>query len=184
VPNNTTPAYAAPAYTVTARVLHWVVAVLVLSMVPFGLIMVRIDSGPTQDLLFNLHRSIGAILLPLIVVRLIWRLTHPPAPMPDDIPMFQRGAAHAAHWTLYVLLIVQPLVGWIGTSAYRAPISVFWLFELPPIWPEDRAFSEQLFVVHRSLGFIIAGLVCVHIGAALFHHFIRRDRVLMRMITG
>lgn len=174
----------APAYTLTARVLHWIVAVLVLSMIPFGLIMVRLDSGPTQDLLFNLHRSIGAILLPIVLVRLVWRLQNPPAPLPAEIPALQRVAAHATHWALYVLLIVQPLIGWIATSAYRAPIGVFWLFELPPIWPEDRAFSEQLFAVHRLLGFAIAALVCAHIGAALFHHFILRDRVLMRMITG
>jgi cytochrome b561 len=174
----------APAYTLTARVLHWIVAVLVLSTIPFGLIMVRLDSGPTQDLLFNLHRSIGAVLLPIVLVRLVWRLQHPPAPLPAEIPAIQRAAAHTTHWALYVLLIAQPLIGWIATSAYRAPIGVFWLFELPPIWPEDRPFSEQLFAVHRYVGFAIAALVCAHIGAALFHHFILRDRVLMRIVTG
>jgi cytochrome b561 len=178
------PENLAPAYTLTARVLHWIVAVLVLSMIPFGLIMVRLDAGPTQDLLFNLHRSIGAVLLPLMVVRLVWRLQHPPAPLPPEIPAIQRAAAHMTHGTLYVLLIAQSLIGWVATSAYRAPIGVFWIFELPPIWPEDRAFSEQLFAAHRYVGLAIAALVCAHIGAALFHHFVLRDRVLMRMVTG
>jgi cytochrome b561 len=178
------PEQTTPAYTLAARIFHWVTAVLVLSMIPFGIIMLRLDSGPTQDLLFNLHRSIGAVLLPIVVGRLIWRFKNPPLPLPDDIPMVQRGAAHATHWALYLLLIVQPIVGWVATSAYRAPIEVFWLFTLPPIWPENRAFSEQLFSFHRLIGFAIAGLVCAHVGAALFHHFIRRDRVLMRMISG
>ena len=76
------------------------------------------------------------------------------------------------------------MVGWIATSAYRAPILVFWLFELPPIWPVDQAFSEKMFAVHRLIGIAIALLLCAHIGAALFHHFIRKDGVLMRMVSG
>jgi cytochrome b561 len=79
---------------------------------------------------------------------------------------------------------VQPIAGWIATSAYRAPITVFGLFELPPIWPENCAFSEQLFFVHTVLGTAIACLVAAYIGAALYHHFLRRDRILLRMITG
>ena len=88
------------------------------------------------------------------------------------------------HWALYALLIVQPVVGWVATSAYRAPVVFFWLFELPPIWPEDRAFSETMFVVHRFLGIAMALMICAHIAGALFHHFILRDRVLMRMVSG
>ena len=80
------------------------------------------------------------------------------------------------------MLIVQAFVGWIATSAYRAPIKVFWLFELPPIWPVDQPFSEKMFGVHRLLGIALALLICVHIGAALFHHFVRKDDVLMRMV--
>jgi cytochrome b561 len=80
--------------------------------------------------------------------------------------------------------MVQPFVGWIATSAYRAPMPMFGLFELPPIWPMNRPLSEQLFVVHRALGVAIAVIATVHIAAALYHHFVRRDHVLMRMITG
>jgi cytochrome b561 len=174
----------APGYTLGARILHWLSAALILLMIPFGIVMGQIDSGPLQDLLFNLHRSIGAILLPLVILRLFWRFQHPPPPLPADIPAIQRAAAHASHWTLYGLLIAQPLLGWIATSAYRAPITVFWLFVLPPIWPENRALSEQLFVVHQLIGFALAILIVVHVSAALFHHFVRKDRVLMRMITG
>ncbi|SRR6266540_3501352 len=174
-----------PAYTLPARILHWITAILVLTMIPIGLVMKNLlDVGPVQDVLFHLHRSIGAVLMPIVALRLTWRLTHPPLPLPADIPVRQRAAALAMHWVLYIALIVQPIVGWIATSAYGAPILVFWLFELPPIWPEDRAFSEEVFAVHRLIGISIAVLLCGHIGAALYHHFIRRDGVLMRMVSG
>ena len=128
------PAMTVPAYTVTARVLHWIIAALVLIMIPLGIVIANEWGGPWQTPLYNLHKSLGALILPLVVVRLIWRLTHPPAPLPADVPPIQQFAAHATHWTLYALLIAQPLIGWIATSAYPAPLPVFGLFELPKIW--------------------------------------------------
>jgi cytochrome b561 len=174
----------ASAYTVTARVLHWIMAVLVLIMIPLGIVIANEWGGPWQERLYNLHRSIGATLIPIVLLRLIWRLTHPPAPLPADMPPMQQVAAHATHWMLYGLLVVQPIVGWIATSAYRAPIPVYGLFELPPIWPKNTPLSEQLFWVHGWLGVTIGIVASVHIGAALYHHFVRKDRVLMRMISG
>ena len=173
----------AQGYSLAARVLHWLTAALVLTMMPIGIAMANFDFGAAvEDTLYHLHRSIGALLLPIVLVRLIYRLRHPAPPLPADMPAIQQFAAHATHWALYALLIVQPIVGWIATSAYRAPMLLFWLFELPPIWPEDQPFSEAMFAVHRSLGIVIALLICAHIGAALYHHFIRKDGVLMRMV--
>jgi cytochrome b561 len=173
-----------PAYAFTARVLHWTTAFLILSMIPLGGVIANEWGGSVQNALYDLHRSIGVAIIPLVILRIIYRWTHPPLPLPDDIAPMQRVAAHATHWALYALLIVQPFTGWIATSAYRAPVTVFGWLELPPIWPEDRAFSEQLFFVHSLIGLAIACLVAAHIGAALHHHFVRRDRVLLRMITG
>jgi cytochrome b561 len=178
------PAMTVPAYTVTARVLHWIIAALVLIMIPLGIVIANEWGGPWQTPLYNLHKSLGAVILPLVVVRLIWRLTYPPAPLPADIPPTQQLAAHATHWALYALLIAQPLIGWIATSAYPAPLPVFGLFELPKIWREDQPFSERLFAVHRWMGIALGGVATMHIGAALHHHFVRKDRVLMRMLTG
>ena len=171
-------------YDATARVLHWLTAAMVLAIIPGGLYMANGPEGPLSDFVYHLHRSLGVVLIPIILIRLVYRLTHPAPPLPADIPASQRFAAEAVHWTLYALLVVQPFVGWIATSAYRAPILVFWLFELPPIWPEDRPFSEQLFVVHKAFGVAVLVLAAGHIGAALFHHFVRRDAVLLRMVRG
>ena len=173
-----------PAYNVTARVLHWLVAALVLPMIVLGIIIANEWGGPVQQPLYDLHKSVGVLLLPLVLARLLYRLMHPPMPLPADIPALQQFAAHATHWALYGLLIVQPVVGLIATSAYPAPLPMFGLFELPPVWPENRPLSERLFALHRWMGIAIAVVAAMHIGAALHHHFVRRDRVLMRMVTG
>ena len=183
MPETAAPSFA-QGYTLTARILHWITAALVLGMIPIGVAMANFNFGAWQDLLYHFHRSAGAVLLPLVLGRLLWRLKHPAPPLPSDIPAIQQMAAHATHWALYGLLIAQSLVGWIATSAYRAQILVFWLFELPPIWPEDRAFSLTMYALHNALGIGIALLLCAHIGAALFHHFVRKDGVLMRMVRG
>jgi cytochrome b561 len=169
-------------YTATAKFLHWLTAAMVLTMIPIGLIMANFSLGATGDVLYDIHRSFGAVLMPIVLIRLVYRLTNPPPPLPDYVPAGQQLAANTVHWALYAGLIGQAMVGWIATSAYRAPIKVFWLFELPPIWPVDQAFSERMFVVHRWLGIALAVLLCGHIAAALHHHFVRKDGVLYRMI--
>jgi cytochrome b561 len=174
----------APAYTVTARTLHWTTATLVLINLPLGLVIANQWGGPLQDQLYNLHRSIGALVIPVILTRFLYRLGHSPAPLPPDVPPMQQLAAHATHWLLYALLIAQPFLGWIGTSAFPAPIVVFGLFELPPIWPPDRPFSDRILFVHSLVGLAIATLVVMHISAALYHHFVRKDDILARMVYG
>jgi len=120
----------------------------------------------------------------IVYFRLAYRATHGPAPLSAEIPAFYRCAGHSVHWLLYAMLAVQPIVGWVGTSAYRAPIHFFWLVELPPIWRQDRGFSDQVLWVHKGIGIALALLICAHIGAGLFHHVIRRDQALMRMRRG
>jgi cytochrome b561 len=175
------PVTSAVAYTLVARVLHWITAVLVLAMIPLGIVIANIEDLPR---LYDLHRSIGVVLLLIVLIRLAYRVTHPPLPLPRDIPLMQRLLAGFVHWTLYAVLIVQPIVGWIATSAYGAPITVFWVFALPPICREDRVFSDQFFAAHAALGIALAVVISAHVGGALFHHFIRKDRVLMRILTG
>lgn len=172
----------ADSYTPMAIALHWTTAALVLFMVPAGLLMVRLPEGDLQNLLFNLHRSVGVVIFPLVLLRLFYRWRNPPPPLPDDLMAVQKLAAHLTHYALYGFLLFNPLLGWWATSAYGAAINVFWLFELPPIVAQNKALSETLLMFHRWVGIGIALLVAMHVGAALFHHFIRRDRILLRML--
>jgi cytochrome b561 len=174
----------APAYTVPARLLHWFTALVVALMIPLGVIIGNDWGGRLQNTLYGLHEGLGVLLIPVVLVRLGYRLMNPPLPLPRNIPTLQRFAAHVTHVGLYALLITQPLVGWTAISASGAPVTAFGVFALPPIAPENRPLAEQLFALHGLIGLSIASLVAAHIGAALYHHLVRRDRVLMRMITG
>lgn len=170
-------------YSPIAKTFHWLTVLAILCAIPLGIAMLRTE-GPLATQLFDLHRSFGALVLALTALRLAWRVTHPPPPLPDSLPAWQHQVSRLVHGTLYVLLFATPLVGWAATSAYRAPIKVFGLFFLPPILSEDRALSEKLFVVHIVLAAVLTLLLVMHIGAALYHRFVRHDGVLARMWPG
>jgi cytochrome b561 len=171
-------------YTPTARFLHWLTAAIVLVIIPMGIVMANMELGKLGDVLFDLHRSLGFVLLPLAIWRVWFRLTHPVPALPPDIPGYQVLAAEATHWALYALLLAQPIIGWIANSAYGAPLNFFWLFDLPPIWAKNEPLSDTMFALHRWLGFLMAAILLAHIGAAFFHHFVRKDNILTRMVRG
>ena len=105
----------AQGYTHGARAFHWLTAALVLTSIPIGITMVNAPyMGPVTDTLFHLHRSIGALVLFVMLGRLVYRLRNSPPPLPHDMSPMLQTAAHATHWTLYALLIVQPILGWIA----------------------------------------------------------------------
>src|SRR5262245_57300202 len=171
-------------YTATARALHWITAILVLLQIVLGIIIANKLIEPWQDPLYNLHKSNGAVLIPIILFRVFYRWSHPAPALPADIPQIQQYAAYATHYLLYALVVVQVFLGWIATAAYPAPVPIYGLFNLPSIWPENRALSEQLLSVHKVVGIAITIVAAMHIGAALYHHFVRKDRILMRVIPG
>lgn len=168
-------------YSGTAMLLHWVIAVCILAMIPAGLIMARIGPGTLQDGLYTMHRSFGMLVLALMLIRLVYRLVHgAPAPEPT-LTAGQRAGSHIVHLALYALVIAQALIGWAATSAYGAAISFFGLFTVPAILAKDEAVAGPLFFVHDWLGYSIAGLLVLHIGAALYHFLVRGDGVMQRM---
>ena len=169
-------------YHPMAKFLHWTTAVVVLVTIPLGLTMTNIGEGPTQNTLFDLHRSFGATVLALTAIRLLTRLTTGAPASEATIAPWQRLLSQIVHAMLYALLLLVPLLGWAGTSAFGAPITVFWLFQLPSILPKNEGFSELLLSLHGYAAYTLTALLSLHITAAIYHHFIRGDGVLRRML--
>jgi cytochrome b561 len=169
-------------YPGMSKLLHWAVAACVLTTIPVSIAMKNMGEGPIPDTLYNLHKSLGVLILLLMILRLINRLMIG-APAPDpSIARWQRAVSSAVHGLLYVLLFAMAVVGYLANSAYGATTPFFGLFSLPMIVGKDEPLATTLFAFHMYTGWFVAFLVVMHIGAALQHHFIHRDNVLRRML--
>jgi cytochrome b561 len=174
---------AAKGYSGTAKFLHWVIALCVLTIIPVGIAMNQ--EGPYQNQLFNLHKSLGVLILFLMILRIAYRVTAGAPAAEPGLARWQKAVSSSVHGLLYILLIVLPIAGYIANSAYGesgTPTPFFGLFSLPPIVGPNEALSTQIFTVHRYVGFFVGVLVVMHIGAALQHYFIIKDGVLQRML--
>ncbi len=175
-------------YSPLARAFHWATALLVALQIAFGLVMVY--EGPEPNIwatlaerfeLYDSHKVLGVALLALAFARLFNRAARGvPAPL-EGLPAWQRIAAAGGHTLLYLLLIAVPLLGWIGISLYPA-LTVFGHAKLPALTAPDRAASEIVLFWHAWAAFALAGLALAHAAIALHHHFVRRDRTLLRML--
>ncbi|MDR7194552.1 cytochrome b [Luteimonas terrae] len=162
-----------------ARVLHWSMAVLILAMLFVGVAMV--SSMTLRPSLLMLHRPIGIALLVLVIVRLIHRLRRRVPDLPRDLPGWQRVAAHASHIALYALMFAMPLIGWAMVSAAGNPVVLWGDVHLPPIAPHDPVFYSLLRAAHAWLARALLAVILLHLAAALYHAWVRRDGVYRTM---
>jgi cytochrome b561 len=173
-------------YTPAARMFHWITVGLVFLLIPVGLYMsyrgntLNIWDG-TTDALYSAHKLGGLTVLALVIARLFYRLRNGAPPDEPTLDPWQRTASHLTHWSLYGLLLLVPLMGWIGISLYPSR-QVFGLFTLPALWTPNQPAAATAFFIHEWLGRLMGLLIVVHIGAALYHHFVRHDNVLRRML--
>lgn len=165
-------------YRLPARWLHWIVAAVVLLMIPAGLIMTR-EGLPRmlQDTLFIFHKNTGVLLFPVIVVRLAYRMTHVPPPLPASVPRWQQAVARVTHFLLYALLILMPLSGFIRVRAGRFPIELLDWLGFGPWIVKSEVIASIAQAIHWTGAMLLIGLVALHIGAALYHALILRDAV-------
>lgn len=169
-------------FNLTARVLHWSMAALIVTMLFVGIGMVA--SMSWRPSLVGLHRPLGIAILLLAIVRLLNRLRHRPPPLPADLPAGQMLAAKASHWLLYALMFAMPLVGWSMLSAGGYPVTMFKGFALPPIAPHNATVYAVLRSAHTWLALLLFATVLAHLAAALFHAWVRRDGVFASMARG
>jgi cytochrome b561 len=176
VMRNSPTAYGAP-----ARTLHWASALLVATLFGLGLYMTRLDFSEWKVRVYSWHETIGVCVFVLTVLRLAWRLYSPPPPLPPA-PWIEHFAAHATHLFLYAALFVQPILGWLGSNAFGFPILWFGIVPLPDPIGKNEDLGRALLTAHSILGHAMLLAVLAHAGAALFHHFVRRDSILARML--
>jgi cytochrome b561 len=172
-------------YSPAARKFHWWTVAFVAIMIPLGFYMVWRGEVTQFDALtgrlYDLHKLLGFILLWLVVARLIYRLKHGAPPDEPTLEWWQKAGSHMTHWGLYALLLAMPIVGWVGVSLYGAR-SIFGLFSLPPLTGVDQDASATVFKFHFYGAILLSLMIAAHVGAGLFHHLIRKDGVLRRML--
>ncbi len=167
-------------FALPARILHWLMAVLILAMLLIGAGMLSTTTARYPELL-AWHRPIGLAILVLALIRLVVRATHRPPPLPADLPPIQAAAAKGSHYLLYASMIAMPLIGWAMQSAGGYPITIWKGVTLFPILPHDIVVYGRLRLAHGLFAYAFFLLILGHLGAALFHALVRRDGVFSSM---
>lgn len=166
-----------------ARNLHWLMAMLILGQVALGRYAHELDRSPRKLDLMTWHKSVGVTLLLLAIVRLGWAAFNRRPADPDGTPRWQHRAIRLSHMALYGLMLAIPLSGWLYNSAKNVPFSLYRTIPWPDLIGPSERLATTFGAVHGSLVVTLLALLVVHAGAALWHHFIRGDDVLRRMLT-
>lgn len=169
-----------PAYAPLAVLLHWTLAVLIISMIALGWFMMSIEDDPGSAWYFNLHKSIGLIIAGLVVLRLVWRLGHQPAPLPASIARWQISASAVGHSLLYAAMVAMPFFGIVGSMLSKKDL-LFFGIALPHVFQANHDLAEIFFEAHSVTTWILVGLISLHALAGLKHLVIDKDGVFQRM---
>jgi cytochrome b561 len=185
-------------YSATARRFHWLTVAVIAVMLPLGEIMTERGADKivvvngrattvagvwdaTTNALYSSHKLIGFTFLFVILARLYYRLRNGAPPDEPSLEPWQKYGSHLTHWALYALLVAVPLGGWIGVQLFPA-LGIFGLFNLPAFLKPNEALAGTVFKLHSIGAKLILLLVAAHVGAAMYHHFVRKDGVLRRML--
>lgn len=169
-------------YTGTAKVLHWLMALLIVGLFALGQYMSDLSMSPRKLQLYSWHKWIGVTAFLLLLVRMGWRLTHQPPALPTQMPPLLRFASHISHGALYLLMLAIPLSGWLMSSAKGYQTVWFGVLPIPDLLGKDKQLGDALAEVHGALNSVLVLVVLIHVAAALKHHFIHRDDVLRRIL--
>lgn len=169
-------------YTATARLLHWIVALMVLATIPIGTVMIQEGlARSTQDTLFILHKNGGVIILLLVLARIAWRAAHPPPPLPASVPAWQQAISRLVHVGLYAMLVFMAVTGYTRVAAGGFPIEMLDALGVPRLAPRSDSLAETAKALHHNGRLVLVALVLMHVGAALYHAILLRDGVFSRM---
>jgi len=165
-----------------AKFFHWVMALLIIFQIPLALYMIKLPLSPDKFGKYALHKSIGICLLALIALRLAWKLIKKHPPLPSDMPRKEQLLAHATHGVLYLIIFGLPITGWISSNAANFPVSVFGVIDLPSLVQPNKELHYLMEGIHKYIGYVLIALISIHVFAAFYHHFARKDNVLLSML--
>lgn len=169
-------------YGAVAQLLHWLIVALIITQFVLASKADGLPLGPAKIGVLAQHKSVGMTIFALALVRILWRLLNPTPALVPSMTGWQRTLAHVSHWSLYSLILVTPLFGWLMSSARNFPVSWFGVFTFPDLVQPDRGKYELFHEVHEVLALSILVLALLHAAAALKHHFLDRDDTLRRML--
>jgi cytochrome b561 len=164
------------------RLMHWLTAGLMLCVFVLAFSIDLATSRAMHTAFLQLHRSVGLTVWVVTLFRLAWRHFAKYPDWPSDMPQTMRVAAMASEYALYALLLAQPILGILQTSAHGDHVNLFFVGQLPALIDKNRPLAQQLLTIHKAVGFSLLGLIALHVSAALFHHFWRRDDTLTAML--
>lgn len=167
------------AYGSISKLFHWVIAILIIVMLIAGYFLGDVPKD-YQPVTYNIHKLIGLTILTLMLLRLVWTLMNPKPALPIETPCWQRAAERIVQFFIYAAVIGMPLAGWVGSvAAGYAPHIGSFNIELPV--EKSEATADTAFALHGYFAIALITLLSIHVLAALYHHFIRKDNVLRRM---
>ena len=175
-------AIASSPYTRTAVAFHWILAILIVANLAFGLYTVNLPLSPQKLKLFSYHKWVGVTVLLLAAARLIWRANHAAPALPETMKPWERQAAHAVHIALYVLFFAAPITGWLFSSAAGFQTVYLGVLPIPDLLSKNKELADVLRFMHRWINYTMATVIVLHAATALKHHFVDRDDVLIRML--
>ena len=172
-------------YTNISILLHWLMALLILILFCLGWYMEDLPKGSDErSYFFALHKSIGLTVFLILLVRVVWALTHRAPPMPLSLTKWQRIVATTTHHSLYLLMFLQPLTGYLSSS-FSGYKTKFWNIITLPQWAEkNKEMNELLTEVHEISSILLATCIVLHILGAFSYLFLRHENVLSRMLPG
>lgn len=176
------PTSAARTYSATAKAMHWLVVVLVAIQFATAWLLPHIGRNTAPSTVINLHFSFGILILAVMTVRFVHRLTHPVPLEAKDARPVEQFLAKSAHHLFYLILLIGPVLGWASASSHSLPVTVFGIVTLPPIAQPGAGWANLAGDIHSTAMWTLLWLIGAHAAAALYHHLIRHDGTLRRML--
>ncbi len=176
-------------YALSQRLLHWIIALMVLGALAVGVLLGFLGFSGVKDafgiditnLLYKYHKTFGVLILGLMIIRIIVKMANGVPDYAQPLTKFEYLTSNAVHGLLYLCLFAMPVLGWLGTGANGFPVE-FFNWKLPPILTKDKELGGLLMDLHGIVGWTLAALIAIHIGAALKHAIVKKDGVLQRML--